>query len=469
MIVMHSSKAYKLLRKILIRILICIIIAIVLFIVIIGPWPADNSHYSNKSYTKNTLEEIKKSHCLTSNNSQLFAGVDEIDITPPIGHKLAGYMGRKPMDSKGLHSNCFARALTLKSGKVKITILTVDVLLLSGNIRKKIIAKTGLSPDEIYFTATHSHSGPGSFVDDLLFEFVTGKYDSEYAEKFATQIADVIINSRKNLSPVAFESLQFNVPRKIANRIADSLPPYQKLSALAFYNISQNSLNSEINIKGQVPFAVLVSFSAHPTILTNHNKLISSEYPGAIVSELKRITGARHVLFAAGAVGDSAPISGRSIKQMETYGHDLANAVAKQLPKGKLYSKPDVKSLYLKIKLPSVRLNINSYLSFSPFVSYFIGDRYTYLSFLKIANMIMIGVPCDYSGALVTALEKKIGNNLEILVTSFNGDYKGYLVTNYEYSEFDEYETRGMNFFGPWGGDYINHIIGKVINTKLSH
>jgi hypothetical protein len=35
-----------------------------------------------------------------------------------------------------------------------------------------------------------------------------------------------------------------------------------------------------------------------------------------------------------------------------------------------------------------------------------------------------------------------------LMLTSFNGDYKGYFVERNEFLNYAEYETRAMNFFG---------------------
>jgi neutral ceramidase len=54
------------------------------------------------------------------------------------------------------------------------------------------------------------------------------------------------------------------------------------------------------------------------------------------------------------------------------------------------------------------------------------------------------------------------GQNL--IVTSFNGGYVGY-ITKDEWYDLNKYETRTMNWFGPYNGAYFSEIIGSIVET----
>ncbi len=60
---------------------------------------------------------------------------------------------------------------------------------------------------------------------------------------------------------------------------------------------------------------------------------------------------------------------------------------------------------------------------------------------------------------LVIDAEKE-GFNL--IVTSFNGGYIGY-VTEDKWYDRNKYETRAMNWFGPYNGAYFSEYIRRVL------
>jgi hypothetical protein len=59
------------------------------------------------------------------------------------------------------------------------------------------------------------------------------------------------------------------------------------------------------------------------------------------------------------------------------------------------------------------------------------------------------------------ALGKEKG--LDVMVTSFNGGYIGY-VTPDKYYDVDHYETRLMNWYGPGSGSYMTESLEKLLN-----
>ena len=79
----------------------------------------------------------------------------------------------------------------------------------------------------------------------------------------------------------------------------------------------------------------------------------------------------------------------------------------------------------------------------------------------------MMGTLCDFSGELMPALTNYgIAHQQHVMVTSFNGSYIGY-VTPEKYYNLKKYETRDMNFFGPYTGTYFQELL-KLIILKAS-
>ena len=60
-------------------------------------------------------------------------------------------------------------------------------------------------------------------------------------------------------------------------------------------------------------------------------------------------------------------------------------------------------------------------------------------------------------------LEKSLGDQPEeIVLTSFNGGYIGYITPD-AYYDLKKYETRDMNFFGPYNGAYISEMLRLLL------
>jgi hypothetical protein len=118
----------------------------------------------------------------------IYAASVEIDITPPIGVKLAGY-GARTEASRGIHDPLKAQVLQIKIGDSSTLIITMDLLGIqthfSDKLRGIIHQETEIPEDHILLTCSHTHSGPQGFNlndkvleeerDDNLLEITTRK------------------------------------------------------------------------------------------------------------------------------------------------------------------------------------------------------------------------------------------------------------------------------------------------------
>ena len=84
---------------------------------------------------------------------------------------------------------------------------------------------------------------------------------------------------------------------------------------------------------------------------------------------------------------------------------------------------------------------------------------------LQLGNILLIGTPCDFSGELAVPLyEFARQRGLELIITSFNGGYIGY-ITDDKWYDLEKYETKTMNWYGPGNGRYFTEIIKKLIEA----
>jgi hypothetical protein len=91
------------------------------------------------------------------------------------------------------------------------------------------------------------------------------------------------------------------------------------------------------------------------------------------------------------------------------------------------------------------------------------------IRYLKIGNIILLGTPCDFSGEILVrdSLDNIADHqNEKLFITSFNGDYVGYITHDDYYSRSDQEEVMAMNWVGPHYGTYYAQIVKKIIERS---
>jgi neutral ceramidase len=79
---------------------------------------------------------------------------------------LAGYGDRKGRPSTGIHDSIYVKAVAIKSGVNTIVFVSADLLMMPPNIADSVavlLSEAGIRRDQIFFSATHSHSSLGGW------------------------------------------------------------------------------------------------------------------------------------------------------------------------------------------------------------------------------------------------------------------------------------------------------------------
>lgn len=435
-------------------------VALTTSLLVAGPWPVDDSGYPESGYARRTIGRLDASTA-TAPAGPIRVGLAEVDLTPASPRPLAGFIGQIRTPFAGVDTPCFARALTVESASGLVTVLTADLLLIDARMARAVVDRAGVRPDQVYFTASHTHGGPGGWGSHPLEMLVAGAYDPAYFETLAGQFADAIRRSRARTEPAELGFVRIEAPGRQKNRVDPALPTHDALSALVFRPPGAAT--------GSAPIAVLAVFGAHATVSHPVPPRLGGDYPAAMVAELKRATGARSVLFASGAVGDASPARPRaesSSKSAEALGIALAGDLLAALPSARFAREVEVGSLRLAVDLPAVGLPFFSpWLRFSPALTWWIADRRTHLHALRLGPAVLVGFPGDYSGHLADRLAGSTGGSgLSVVATSFDGDFRGYLVSEPVFRRRGCYETRWMSFYGPWTGEYLNDLARRMVD-----
>jgi len=470
------------------RIVLGIVIVVV---IVVGPWPAFDGDLAGEwvETTEQRLEQMT----LTTTRGPALAGAAEVDITPRPGEPLAGFSGREPMSCDGLADRVWAKAISLSDGTQTVTVVGGDILLFLPDLCDAVLRRAGVEREGVYFTSTHTHSGPGGYAPGWLEQWTAiGEFDPAVADRLADAFADAITRSRAAMQPARLVVARTTpTARLVVNRIDKSMPGNSSLACLSILGPDGKHV------------AGLVTFNAHPTCYGRRNRLASGDYPGVVQRELAKRYGGVW-LFAAGAMGSmkvatkqprgakrlaevaanvlsvAVPLAGEALKAAPAFPPEGASEGNKGLPGRVLHtddgttyvgpsrSEATLAAAVLRVDLPQTDYRISRHWRLSPIMTSLIHGRVSTIHAVRINEMVLLGMPCDYSGELSARAEaypapgQCSGDELVPVVTSFNGDYIGYLIPRGRYAA-DHYESRGANFFGPWCGEYFYNLSTRLV------
>lgn len=412
--------------------------------------------YTAESWFRDTQARVDSVTLDRLGPGPLHAGAAEIDLRGPAPVNLAGHPAQMGRPYVSATTPCAARALTLARGERAVTVVGADLLLIDEALARSVAARSGVDRAELFFTATHTHTGPGGWGIHPLERLVAGTYDPDEADHLAATLAEAVAQSRRRLEPAEVAFVSVPCPGLQVNRIEPGQPTDDALSAWI--------IRSRPAAKSGRTLATLVTFGAHATLAPSEPPRLDGDYPAAFAVRLAARGDAGMVLFAAGAVGDSAPVRPREVGPRATtahYGGRLADALADALPSAQFDSEVELVNLPLAVDLPTPRPPMGSAsLRFSPLATWWLAPRRTHLHLLRIGPACLVGFPGDVASHLSGRLHAPI----PVVATSFNGDYKGYLVSRDTFLRRPCYETRWMSFFGPDLGEVLADLAQRGLD-----
>jgi neutral ceramidase len=447
-------------------------IVIVLLIYLICTEGIDSTPYFKSTYFRISCERADSLDKITfSVNDSLYAGFAMENITPCLKDyedninegrfrnvPLAGYGDRKGKPSTGVHDSIFVKSVALKAGYRIIIFVSADLLIMPPNITDSVVAllgRSGIRRDQLFFSATHSHSSLGGWGSGYIGELFAGKENKNLENWLVIQIAKSVTRSISDLQPAMTGSGSFNAGIYTRNRLIGELGT--KNDEFSFIFIEQVGKRK----------AVIGSFSAHATTLGDGNMEISADYPGYWERGIEEATGGL-ALFCAGSVGSQSPVGeGNGFDKSKSIGKALADSLIIQLKNVKMSNKINLSAISLKMTLPDYHMRITTKINLRSFLSkkLMAAPHNVYLQAARIGDMIWITTPSDFSGEYALQIKNALTvKGLRSNITSFNGSYVGYIIPG-RYFYLDEYESKMMGWFGPNMGEYTFDLIGRLVKT----
>ena len=441
----------KLLKRILIGFAVFVVVVVALFLICIGPWPVyTDSKFAEAAYYKQAVAAIESNAALatvTDTPGRLKAGWAVRIMTPNVGVPMGGYGGRPDgKRSQGVRDDLKAKAIAFSDGQDTVVILGTDMLLAPPNIVEmtieQVAAKTPLTSNNLYFTASHTHCGPGGFAPGLASKISGGEYDPNVPKFLSSVFADAIVEAYTSMKPAQLAHGHVDAPQFIRNRTRNA--PVD--AALNYMVVEQEDGKR----------AYVTRWSAHPTIFGQNMMEFSAEFPGEMMRYIEQQTNAT-AIYLGGAVGSASPRTPEAPSTSErviAYGQALGQLVVESTGEPEFNSYLNVASLRVPVGVPPAQARpLSPKWRLSPVASKILGvPREGVVQGARIGDMLLVGLPFDLSAELSLEWRAQAAQEgWDLWPTGFSGAYLGYLSPDRYYYEVDDkgnldYETGLMSW-----------------------
>ncbi len=144
------------------------------------------------------------------------AGAAAANITPPLGEPIVG--GFSPTPATHVHDELHARCLALDDGKTKLVFAVCDNVGISREVfdeaRKLVAQETGLPPENLLLSATHTHSATSARSGKPL----AAEPLADYSKFLVRRIGDGVRRALNNLEPARIGWGSAQAPEHLFNR-----------------------------------------------------------------------------------------------------------------------------------------------------------------------------------------------------------------------------------------------------------
>lgn len=430
----------------------------------------DYRPYLREKYYADTVARLQAAAATNSIvQGELEAGFGRALLTPKINAPqdnasrgefrslpLAGYGSRHGKPAQGVHDDLYVKAVALRVGHRLGVMVGMDALIVPAEVTdlamEQLQHEIGLSRDQLYLSATHTHSSLGGWGEGKVAEAFAGGFQPGVRIWFANQIVAAVHEALADLKPAEIGEGRLPAPEFVRNRVAgDSGSVDPEFS----YILLKQSAGKT---------AVLGSYAAHATVLSSDLLEFSADYPGYWQRAVEQATGGLAV-FLAGGVGSHAPLPPEhGFAGAERMGQALAQKVLAQLQQLALTNSIAFGILGVEVSLPPTNVRLTDGLRLRPWLAREILPvrETTFLQAFRLGDSVWVSTPCDFSGELVLGIKADLRRRgINPVITSFNGDYIGYVILP-KYYHLDGYEPRTMSFFGPNVPDYFSDLIRSM-------
>ncbi len=418
--------------------------------------PVDTETYENSTYLTEALALIKAQQP-THTSGPLQAGWARVNLSPGFPIPMATSEARKGKNYNRIEDSVWVNAFVFDNGHNRVAWVTADLLIIPMEVTEKLREKfgsIGFNEQQVYMTATHTHSSIGGWQPGYVGGRFAGPYNPQVVEHISEKMIKAIQLADEAKTPASIGYKQDLAEQQVYNRLVGD-----KGTIDGFLR--------SVRIQQQAgPVAAIVTYSAHATCLADTFMNVHRDYPGYLTYYLEKHTRVDFAAFAAGAVGSMGP----AFENLGTFGQaqqlaaDLYYKVLTNWHHLPMTDSVEIEIHQIPVPLHKPNMRLTNSLQIRPWVfKKLFGEYSLYLDYLRLGNIVFVGVPADFSGELVAPLaEAAAQKGHHLIITSFNGGYCGY-ITHDQWYHMDAYETRTMNWYGPGTGAYFSALIKAMI------
>jgi neutral ceramidase len=405
------------------------------------------------------------------------ANTVRINLTPPLDLKfsLGGYGERMSKPAQGIHDSIWVKALVLDEGQKKYALVTMDILALPPNVKPQVLrelARDGWNSSNLMILPSHSHTSLDmSAINDKnnLNNPYIGIYQPELLDFVKKAVVSAVEQAARDLKPVVLGSGRQIVQGMNRNRRGDA-------------EVDRDLTVTRIDLTNGKPLAILVNWTAHPTITGAEDMFVSAEWPGFLQTELeKMIDQGVNCLYFNGAEGDQSYVLQTKemdhYRRAEIYGKNIATKAFATYQKIKTAGSVIFAYHALTCPLPAPQLH--------PGFASTGGEEYgideqnagyifaamcpaeAEITALRLGDLLIVGAPGEMTYQLGSIIKKQLaaeGIPYPVIGVMAN-EWISYILSAEQYAK-GGYET-SVSFYGPQLGGAISKTMMETASVLI--
>lgn len=230
-------------------------------------------------------------------------GTSKKCITPQSPVRLCGF-GFRTKEYDSVRKDIYARVFDLRENDKRILIIYGDLLWWNsefvGRMKQVLEKQFGIPKEQIIFTASHNHSGPGTGANFVpLLETV----EEEYVSFLANQILEGVKEAESNMEDIMIKrsetSCELNVFRRVKTKQGISMMPNYQVEAdrkMTIFHFYRN----DGNLKGRI-----IHYPCHANLSKDND--LHPDYPGYALEMLDENNPDSISIFWQGFTADMRP------------------------------------------------------------------------------------------------------------------------------------------------------------------
>jgi len=374
----------------------------------------------------------------------LVAGAAAVELKPPHGVPLGGYgaMARRRFmpalfdrsspafwfrASVGTLEPLMARALLIEAPGERILWIAADLVAVDDSLVSDLTARlaaSGLTYSAVIVSPSHTHSGPGAFVDSELFGLLAlDRLDGTVRESVLGGIVEAAMRAERAKALALVGVGTEPAPAITRSRLGRALDP--EIVLFKF-------------VRGDgSPVALLWNFAIHGTALGPRNLKLSGDVMGIASRAIEARVGAV-ALFVNGAVGDVSP-AGHGEQAALELGERLADAVVTGSRRISIDDRAAVVLARERVEIGSPFVSLRNCLGgWAPaFARVPLGGALpsaVELTAVKMGQGVWVTVPGELQTRLGLAVKQAGRRRFEaVAIAGLSNGYVGYLLTREDY------------------------------------